>query len=392
MKVLINGGGIAGLTFAYCLLRDGHEVVVAEKSSHPREGGYMIDFFGAGYDVADRLGILAELASIHYPIARLIFVNFKGIEKFSLPYSSLRKRVFANRHFNFMRGALERTLYEKVSEGVVRFGTTVRSFEQGPHSITVALSDQSRHEVDLLVGADGIHSTIRKLAFGQESSCTRFLGYHALAFIVNDPELARWIKNKLYTLTVPGKQVTVYPIGLGRIATLFLHKQDKAGSQFSAHEALTELRQTYAGMGWIIPRLLRQCSEQHSIYFDAVSQVILPKWSQGRVVLIGDAAHCVSLVAGQGASLAMAGAYVLHQELARQREIPVALARYEQKLRPLVESKQRTGRSLARWFVPDSEFRIELRDLFLRTSTWPIASQLTRRQIGAGGTALFTNR
>jgi 2-polyprenyl-6-methoxyphenol hydroxylase-like FAD-dependent oxidoreductase len=156
--------------------------------------------------------------------------------------------------------------------------------------------------------------------------------------------------------------------------------------------ALVELRQTYGGMGWIIPRLLKQCGEQRRMYFDTVSQVVLPTWSWGRVVLIGDACHCASLVAGQGASLAMAGAYVLYRELVRSgHNVRAALARYERRLRPVVESKQRAGRNLAKWFVPDSVFRIELRDFLLRTSTWPVASRLIQRGVGAGGTGLFVN-
>ena len=351
----------------------------------------MIDFFGPGYDAAERLGILPELEAIHYPIAQFTFLNSKGNEKFSLPYAPFRKRIFEDRHFNFMRGELEHVLYKKISKAsVVRFGTTMESFQQHVGCVEVGLSDQSRCQVDLLVGADGIHSVVRELAFGKASKYTQFLGYHALAFFVTDPEVTGQTQNTVYTMTIPGKQVSIYPVRGNRRATLFLHRRAQPSSDFSNTAGLAELRRTYHGMGWIIPRLLEQSGQRTGMYFDAVSQIVLPSWSKGRVVLIGDACHCVSLVAGQGASLAMAGAYVLYHELVRSgHTVAAALSKYERRLRPVIESKQRDGRNLARWFVPDSMFKIELRDLLLRTSTWPIASRLIRRQVGALHTMLF---
>ena len=386
MKVLINGAGIAGLTLAYCLWRDGHDVVVTEKSPHLREEGYMIDFFGPGFDAAERLGLLPELEVIHFPIAHLVFLDSKGLEKLSLPYVSFRKRIFDDRHFNFMRGDLERVLYKKISNAsIVRFGTTVRSFQQHVDRVEVVLSDQSRCDVDLLVGGDGIHSVIRTLTFGQSSNYLRFLGYHALAFLVGNPILKDQKPDTFYTMTIPGKQVSVYPAPGNRIATLFTHRRDQPGSDFSKQAGLLELNETYRGMGWIIPQLLQQCTGPAEIYFDTVSQVVLPAWSKGRVVLIGDACYCVSLVAGQGASLALAGAYILYDELTRSGgKVAAALSGYERRLRPVVDNKQRAGRRLAKWFVPDSIFRIELRDLLLRTSTWPIVSKLVGRGVGGG--------
>ncbi len=164
----------------------------------------MVDFFGPEYDAAERLGILPDLEAIHYPISRLRFLDSQGKEKFSLPYSGVRKQIFDDRHFNFMRGELERVLYQKISKAsVVRFGTTVESFQQHVGGVEVKLSDQSGCHVDLLVGGDGIHSRIRELAFGPAAEYLRFLGYHALAFLVSDQELSSQTENTLYTLTIP---------------------------------------------------------------------------------------------------------------------------------------------------------------------------------------------
>ena len=166
----------------------------------------MIDFFGPGYAVVEKMGLLPELETIHYPVESLTFINSKGAEKFSLAYPQLRKTVFNDHHFNFMRGELERVLFDTVQGKLsVHFGTTVESLQQHVGRVEVVLSDNSILDVDLLVGADGIHSRIRELAFGGESEFIAYLGYHAIAFTTCDPNLVSQVESRLYTLTVPGK-------------------------------------------------------------------------------------------------------------------------------------------------------------------------------------------
>jgi 2-polyprenyl-6-methoxyphenol hydroxylase-like FAD-dependent oxidoreductase len=129
MKVLISGGVITGLTLGYGLHHHGHEPLIVEKSAHLREEGYMIDFFGPGYDASEKMGLLPEIEGIHYQIPRLAFLGPAGKERFSLSYATLRKNLFGGRHFNFMRGDLERLLYSKIEDRVeVRLGMSVDSF------------------------------------------------------------------------------------------------------------------------------------------------------------------------------------------------------------------------------------------------------------------------
>jgi 2-polyprenyl-6-methoxyphenol hydroxylase-like FAD-dependent oxidoreductase len=137
-------------------------------------------------------------------------------------------------------------------------------------------------------------------------------------------------------------------------------------------------------MGWIVPQLLDRLEGVQDLYFDEVSQIELPEWYSGRVAFVGDACQCVSLLAGQGASLAMAGAFLLAHEIdASPGEPTAALARYEGRLKPLIGQKQKAGRRMAKWFVPTSDLLIAVRDLVLRMSSWPLASWLLRRQIAA---------
>lgn len=378
MRVLISGGGIAGLTLAFWLKRGGHDPLVVERSPALRDEGYMIDFFGSGYDVSERMGILANLERIHYQIPRLTFVDASGAEKFSIDYPVLRK-LFGGRHFNFMRGDLERVLYSKVKDDVeFRFNTTVESFEQDTGAVHVKLSDGSTASFDLLVGADGVHSWVRQLAFGEEGQFSRFLGCYTAAFIITDPTKSLALPDTLYTLTVLEKQVGIYPIRGGRLATFFVYRRHQLLNNFSFEMAVRELRTAYGGLNWIVPELLERC-DRSSMYLDEVSQVEMARWSLGRVTLIGDACHCVSLLAGQGASLAMASAYILADELAKSRsDVAGALAHYERKLRPKIEKKQKAGRRLARWFVPANRVDLAIRDFVMRMAAWPITSHLLR--------------
>jgi 2-polyprenyl-6-methoxyphenol hydroxylase-like FAD-dependent oxidoreductase len=365
MRVLVAGAGIAGLSFAWWLRRSGHDAVVAERAPSLRDAGYMIDFFGPGWDVAERMGILPRLAEVHDPIPYLRFVDRAGREKFSLRYDVIRRRLFAGRHFNFMRGDLERVLYERVASDVeIRFGTAAESVQE---------------EFDLLVGADGVHSAARRLVCGDIP--LRFLGYRAAAFIVPSSVLPPERRDAFYTITVPGRQVSIYPIRGGRTATLFLREAGERLTDRCPDALHRELLTHYGDLPWLVPELIAAAPQDPEPYFDGVEQVELPRWSHGRVVLLGDAAWCVSLLAGQGASLAMAGAAALASALPSSvRDLDPALYRYETSLRPEIVHRQAVGRKTARWFVPPTPFHLLLRDLGLRASVLPGIAGIFRRR------------
>jgi len=384
MRVLICGAGIAGLTLAWCLEKKGHHPVVVERAPELRDEGYMLDFFGSGYDASAKMGLLPDLAHIHYPIARLKFVDERGHERLSLPYPMLRKRLFQDRHFNFMRGDLEGVLFHKIAGSTeVRFGTTIDAFESNGPGLHVRLSDGSTHEVDLLVGADGVHSKVRRLAFGEEPQFARFVGCYTAAFIIPRHPQAFGVMDSFVTLTVPGRQVAVYPIRGGALAVLFVHRSARHRDVFSREGVLDELRDAYGHMGWLVRELLEEAARVPNIYFDAVTQIAMPSWSRDRVVLVGDACQCVSLLAGQGASMAVASAYILAEEIeaAGGRYLGTALARYEHRLKPSIERKQTAGRNMADWFVPADGLHLALRDLALRVSIWPGASTIIRHRM-----------
>ena len=381
MRVLISGGGIAGLTISTCFRRAGIDTVVVEKAPRPRGEGYMIDFFGPGYAAAEALGLLGDLAAIHYEISELKFLDGNGADGVSLRYRDVRRRLFRNRHFNFMRGDLERVLVDHA--GVVRYATEIVALREDGEA---TLSDGSTESWDLIVGADGLHSNVRRLVFGDAGEF--FFGYATAAFIIDDPP-AR-LGDAFRTVTEPGRQVSVYPIRGGRVATFFLHKRAMPLASTSRAMAIEELRREYAGMHWIVPELLARLDGVGDIYFDNVSQVQIGSWTRGRTVLLGDAAWCVSLLAGQGASLAMAGAYVLAEELSRSSP-ERALRQYERRLRPRVEKAQKAAGSIARWFLPETKRRIRLRNAGLRLFTLPLVASFYRRGLAGDESGIVSD-
>jgi 2-polyprenyl-6-methoxyphenol hydroxylase-like FAD-dependent oxidoreductase len=235
-----------------------------------------------------------------------------------------------------------------------------------------------------------VHSRVRELAFGAEVSYSRFLGYYTAAFVMEDAKIRESLDDAFYTLTVPGRQVAVYPIGGGRLATFFIHKTEWLLGDLSPETVREELRKTYGGIGWIVPKLLEGCPYGSGLYFDKVMQIEMPTWSRGAVVLVGDACWCVSLLAGQGASMAVSGAYTLAEELGAaqegKEEIAAALGRYEAKLKPAVQKRHKAGRRVAKWFVPSDPVRLMVRDTVLRMTTSSLVSVLLRSRFALGKT------
>ena len=355
--------------------------MLLDKMPRLRSDGYMIDFFGPGYRAAELMGLLPRLQALHYPVAHMVFLSRDGAPRFTMPYAQLQ--ALANgRAFNFMRGELERTLSEELAGRVpIRFSTEVVSIREDGGSVQVLLSDGTMHSCDLLVGADGVHSKVRRLGFRPEQSSLRYLGCHAAACIIERPSGLSELDDTFFTIALPGRQAVVHPIRGGQVALFFAHADPSSIYENVQFAIRNKLAQLYGDLGWHFPELLRRQREAAYIYYDSVSQVSMEAWTRGRIALLGDACWCVSLLAGQGASLAMAGAYALAEELGREKDVPAALSRYEQRLRPLVERKQKEGRDFAGWYVPRSALKCAVRDLALRMMSFKPALQLLAYQL-----------
>lgn len=376
MKVAICGAGIAGLALAERMSALGAEVVLLERAAGPRTQGYMIDFFGSGYDAAEASGALPAIEKVAYRITEASLVDDSGRDRAGLPYDQIAKAL-DGRICSVMRPDLEKVLRGNLPDDVeLRFGTSVVDVSQGDDGVTVTLGDGDQLDADLLVGADGIHSTVRTLAFGPESQYLRYLGFHSAAFVFDAANVREAAGDRFVLTDTLDRQMGFYVLRSGQIAVFAVHRtQDPELPQ----DARAAVQDSYAGMGWLVAEALQRCPAAEDIYYDQVAQIEMPRWSKGRVVLIGDACAAVSLIAGQGASLAVAGAYVLTEQLRTTSSVDRALDFYERLWRPVVEAKQEAGRDAANMFLPATSSQLWMRRTALRLGRLP----MVRRRIAA---------
>ncbi|GAA1603504.1 FAD-dependent monooxygenase [Kribbella sancticallisti] len=385
MKVVICGAGIAGLALANRLAALGHDVVVLERTPGPRPQGYMIDFFGAGYDAVEAMGLLPALREVAYHLEEATLLDERGRRRARID----PKQFATGPLLSIMRPDLERVLREHLPAAVeLRFDTSVTAVSDHGDGVRVTAADGSQYEADLVVGADGIHSTVRRLVFGEEPEFLRYLGFHTAAFTFDSPEIHATIGGRFCLTDTAGRQMGFYSLRDGRVAAFTVHR---TANPVLPADLRAAVRHSYGGLGWIAPEALDRCPPSPDIYYDQVAQIVMPRWSTGRVVLIGDACHAVSLLAGQGASLGIAGAYVLADQLTRPQPIEQALTSYEELWRPIAEEKQAAGRAGAGWFLPESRLRLALRRLMLRFIALPMVKRRAAAVLTGKSTALISN-
>jgi len=373
MKAVVAGAGIAGLTAAYELGRMGWDVVVLEEATHLRDGGYMIDFFGPGYDAAEESGLLPKIASHAYAIDGVELVHADGRRQAWMSYASFRASL-GGRLFSLMRGDVERELHASLPERVrLRLGTTITDLRQSPTGAEIALSDGEHVTADLLVGADGIHSELRARLFGPERQFLRYLGFHTAAYLFDSSTVRKLAEGKFIMLSVPNRQMGLLTLRDGRTAVYFIWRDEHPQR---APDARAAIAQAFGGMRWLVPDVIAVAPGNREIYYDVVAQIEMTEWYKGRAVLIGDAAYAVSLLAGQGASLAIGGAHLLARTLKERIAVEPALAEFQRILRPQVVQKQAAGRRTAEWIVPSSPFRVWVRAAVFNFSSLPLVSRI----------------
>jgi 2-polyprenyl-6-methoxyphenol hydroxylase-like FAD-dependent oxidoreductase len=354
MRVVISGAGIAGLSLALRLRQQGLKPLVLERSPRLRDGGYMLGLSDPGLDAAERMGLADALRVAQHLPGRFVAMGSQGQERFSIDGRSL-DRLVGRRQLNLMRGDIEQALYERVREEMeIRFGVWVEALEVTRNGVAVRLNNGEEVGGDLVVGADGLHSKVRALHFGPEEGFVHPLGSRVAAFLLDRSEFPDVERDTSYSMTEVGRAAALAAIGTNRLVAYFIWRTEARPRLGTVEE---ELRRAFAGAGWHVPALLDRLSHTEDVYFDEVAQVVMPHWSAKRVVLLGDAAYAVSLIAGKGATLAMAGAVVLADALTEGAGEPEkAFASYEARLRPWVEVAQRTARRNVHLFTPANRF------------------------------------
>lgn len=364
-KVLISGASIAGPALAFWLNRYGYEVTVVEKAGALRDGGYPIDVRGTALEVVRRMGILPGLRDAHIDLRRLTFLDGDGGEVASVDPHTLTGGV-AGQDIEVRRGDLTRALHTAVRDDVeFLFDDRVDTLDQSGHGVDVTFRGGGRRTFDMVFGADGLHSRTRATVFGPEERYQRYLGYCFAGFTMRN---TFGLSHETVLWNTPGRAAALYAVGGGDDVHAFLNfaRPRAPFDAFRNPEAQRDLvASVFADAGWEVPGMVAAMRDADDLFFDTVSQIRMPRWSAGRVALVGDAAYAPSFLTGQGSSLALVGAYMLAASLA-DRDHAAGFAAYEHSTRHFVTVNQdQVGEGDAALF-PATAQALERRNEMLR--------------------------
>jgi 2-polyprenyl-6-methoxyphenol hydroxylase-like FAD-dependent oxidoreductase len=389
--VLISGAGIAGPTLAWWLRRKGFTPTIVEGAPAPRTGGYIMDFWGVGYDVAERMELIPTLRRIGYHLEELRIVDTHGKRVAGL-HTNEFDAATNGRYLSILRGDLASAIFDRITQrGGERdsmrsadavetiFGDSITHLDQDDDGVSVAFEHTPPRRFDLVVGADGLHSNTRRLAFGAApdgENYEKYLGYYTAAFSTS--HYPHRDEGVYVSYAVPGRQVARYALRDDRAAFFLILAAEEplAVDHRDAGQQRRILHDAFDGTGWEVDEIMRAMDSADDLYFDSVAQARLPHWSRGRIALVGDAAYCPSLIAGQGSAFAMAGAFVLAHELAAAAgDHRVAFEAYERRFKPFIDDKQRSAEKFGGWFAPRTPFKLALRNLATHVMSIPLLGE-----------------
>ncbi|MGA4992425.1 FAD-dependent monooxygenase [Nonomuraea bangladeshensis] len=337
-KVLVSGASIAGPTLAFWLNRYGYDVTVVEKAGTIRAGGYPIDVRGTALEVVRRMGILPRLRDAHIDLRRLTFLNEDGSEVASVHPHNVTGGV-AGHDLEVRRGDLTEALYAAVRDDVeFVFDDCIETLHQSGDGIDVTFRGGGSRRFDMVLGAEGMHSRTREMVFGPEEPFHRYLGYCFAVFTMRN---TFGLSHETVMWNTPGRAAALYATADDDVhAFLTFARPEPPFDAFPNPEAQRKLvASVFADAGWEVPGMLAAMRDADDVFFDAVAQIRMPRWSSGRVAVVGDAAYAPSFLTGQGTSLALVGAYMLAHSLA-DRDHAAGFAAYEQDTREFVTLNQ----------------------------------------------------
>ncbi|MFC4013116.1 FAD-dependent monooxygenase [Nonomuraea purpurea] len=349
-NVLISGASVAGPALAYWLHRHGFTPTIVERAPALRDGGYAVDFRGRAHlSILRRMGILADVERAATGMGSMSYVNDAG-----KPLARMPADLFSG-DIEILRGDLAGILFDATKEHTEYvFGDSITSLAEDEHGVSVTFERAAPRRFDLVIGADGLHSVTRRLAFGPEERFVRHLGVYCAIFTTANH---LGLDHTGHVYRTADRLVSMYSARHNTEAkacfyfgspVLGLDRKDVARQQ-------AVLVEHFAGNGWQSDRLLHDMRFAPDFYFDSVGQVHMDGWSRGRVALVGDAAYCPSSLSGMGSGLALVGAYVLAGELAAAHgDHRVAFARYERELREYVAGCQKLGDGVAKIMMPSN--------------------------------------
>ena len=375
--ILISGAGIGGPTLAFWLKAAGFKPTLIEHAPGLRSGGFVIDFWGLGYELTERMGLANDIERVGYHMRELRIVDDRG-DRVAGFGTKVFSELTGGRFVTLGRSDLSQLLFEKIRGTTeVIFGDEIAGLRDGADCVQVQFEHANERSFDLVIGADGLHSSVRRFAFGSQDRFEKQLGYAVAAFEVRGYSPRDEDVYVIYG--EPGRMIGRFALRDDRTLFLFVFTDDVVPLlgmfDLSAQKAI--LRERFGGGKWECLRILGELDRTQSLYFDRVSQIKMETWSRGRIALVGDAAFCVSLMAGQGSALAMTAAYVLAGELAkaggRHEE---AFGNYERRLRTYISSKQKGAERFSAAFAPSTQWGLFLRNQVIKACAIPGLARL----------------
>jgi 2-polyprenyl-6-methoxyphenol hydroxylase-like FAD-dependent oxidoreductase len=365
MDVLISGASMAGLSAAYWFARLGHRVTVVERADGLRPGGAPIDVRGRALATAERMGILAKIDDEKV----IVLEPAPVLDGAGTQVATLDLRWFANETDNdieITRDRLNRILLSAIPDDVeFRFKASIVSIADRAGGVDVAFADGGHGRYDLVVGADGLHSNVRRLAFGPERDYVRHFGYYvALVDLPNDRQWQRAMLN------IPGLTIAVRDAGDGPQG-LMLAASAELGYDYRDLDVQRGMIGNFLSRvdAWQVPALHAAFADPTAkgFYFDSVSQTHMPSWIKGNVAVIGDAGHCAALLSGMGTTLAMVAAETLATTWTEHDgNTEAASPTYHERLRPYVDQCQAFAQEGAPIMVPATQEALDTRNANFR--------------------------
>ncbi|WP_239073991.1 FAD-dependent monooxygenase [Streptomyces sp. SID10853] len=363
MRILVSGAGVAGLSAGIDLARAGHTVEIVERAGHLRINGSPIDVRGDSVGVVERMGLLDEVTGRSITMTEgAKFVDDNGDVIAPQPMSETND---SDDDIEIPREDLMRVLRKALpEEAQLRFEDSVRTLTDDGDQVTVVFESGREGRYDLVVGADGAHSNVRRQAFGPEREFSRHLGLYVAIGAAPEEAAPENTAHSVHILNLPGRMAC---IGRYRDQALAIFTFRSEEIEYDHHDLAAQKRILTDFYGedrqWRIPQLLSAAQADPELYFDAIAQIHMPTWHRGRVVLIGDAAHCATPMAGRGTSLALTGAWLLTEALTRHDgDHTAAFTEYERRQRPYSDKAQESANGGADLMVPATWEDIERRN------------------------------
>jgi 2-polyprenyl-6-methoxyphenol hydroxylase-like FAD-dependent oxidoreductase len=365
---------------------------VVERTSELRlgGGGHAVDLFGPAVDLMEWMGALDEVKAARTQ-TRIITLIRPGHRPVDAPAEALSEGV-SERHVEIMRGDLAGILYARSRQHVeYLFDDSIASLDDTGSDIEVGFERGSSRTYDLVVGADGLHSVTRRLIFGPEKDFLRFLGGYLAVFSV--PNYLS-LTDRMLGFSAPERTAAVYPADGGAQLRVVLLWRTPSLHDYDRHDVDAQrqlVHNLYSDLGWELPRLLADMKTADDLYLDSISQIVMDRWSRGRVALVGDAGYSPAPAVGGGTSLAVVGAYQLASELAAAGGDHVAaFSFYEKAMRPIVQRSRTIGPSVISAIIPKSWAQIWLIAQAMRLlPRLPVALRRKLTSFGGGPAAMF---